>query len=334
MPDSVTAKDAHVLGSPIAPSPTADSESDPPHIHRVIDNSIPAALTIESGETVVFDCPGLPLPENATVEDVVARIDPDRPHTIVGPVEVNDAAPGDTLAVEIIDVELIANHGHTLIIPGEGLLGQEFEAPYIHNFTWTDGAASTELRPGVRVPLNPFCGIMGVMPEAAGEHSTLPPRAIGGNLDIRHLVPGSILYLPVEAPGALFFAGDGHGAQGDGEVSITGLETSVRATLRFSVDRERTVKGPEFHTFAPLNVDAGKHGYYATSAVGPDLYECSQNAIRQMIDRLVAQHDLPREQALILCSLVADLKINEIVDRPNWLVSAYLPMNIFATAQI
>lgn len=332
MAEAVRVKDAHVLGNPTAPSPTADSEPDPPHIHRVIDNSIPAALTIESGETVVFDCPGLPLPGNATVEDVVARIDPDRPHTIVGPVAVEDAAPGDALAIEIIDIELTASHGHTLLIPGEGLLGQDFDAPYIHNFTWTDGAGSTELRPGVRVPLNPFCGILGVMPAAAGEHSTLPPRAIGGNIDIRHLVPGTTLYLPVEAPGALFFAGDGHAAQGDGEVCITGLETSVRATLRLSVDKERTVKGPEFHTVAPLNLDAGTHGYYATSAVGPDLYECSQNAIRHMLDRLVAEHDLPWEQALILCSLVADLKINEIVDRPNWLVSAYVPMSIFADA--
>jgi acetamidase/formamidase len=324
--------DARVLGSPAAPSPTADREPDPPHIHRVIDNSIPAALTIESGEIVVFDCPGLPLPEYATVEDVVARIDPDRPHTIVGPVEINDATPGDTLVVEILDIELSANHGHTPIIPGEGLLGQDFETPHVHNFTWTDGATSTELRPGVKVPLNPFCGILGVMPEAAGEHSTLPPRAIGGNLDVRHLVPGTTLYLPVEVPGALFFAGDGHGAQGDGEVCVTGLETSVRATLRLSVDRERKVKGPEFHTFAPLSVDAGTHGYYATSAVGPDLYECSQNAIRHMINRLIADHDLPWEEALILCSLVADLKINEIVDRPNWLVSAYVPMSIFAEA--
>jgi acetamidase/formamidase len=325
-------KDAHVLGSSKAPSPTADSEPDPPHVHRVIDNSIPAALTIDSGETVIFDCPGMPLPERAAVEDVVARIDPERPHTIVGPVELRDAAPGDTLAVEIIDIELTADYGHTLLIPGEGLLGQDFESPYIHNFTWTEGAASTELRPGVQIPLNPFCGILGVMPEAAGEHSTLPPREIGGNLDIRHLVPGTTLYLPVEVPGAFFFAGDGHGAQGDGEVCITGLETSVRATLRLSIDKEKSVRGPEFHTFAPLDVDAGTRGYYATSAVGPDLYECSQNAIRRMIDRLVGDHDLTWEQALVLCSLVADLKINEIVDRPNWLVSAYVPMSIFGAA--
>lgn len=332
MGQAVQVEQGRILGSPQAPSPVADSDPAPPHIHTVIDNAIPPALTVESGETVVFDCPGLPLPRGATVDDLLARIDPEHPHTIVGPVEVASAEPGDALAVEILDIELIWDHGHTVLVPGEGLLGAEVEAPYVHNFNWTKGAEFTELRPGVRVPLNPFCGMLGVMPEEPGEHSTLPPRATGGNIDLRHLVPGTTLYLPVKVPGAMFFAGDGHGAQGDGEVCVTGLETGVRATLRLSVDKQRRVSEPEFVTYAPLNVDAGRHGYHGTSAVGPDLYECSQNAIRHMVDRLVADHDLPWEQALVLCSLVADLKISEIVDRPNWLVSAYVPLSVFAEA--
>ncbi len=318
---------AQTLGSAIvAPG---RGEDDPPDIHRVVDNSIPPALSIESGETVVFDCPGLPLPPGATVEDLLSNVDPDHPHTIVGPVDVAGAEPGDTLVVEILDVELLNDYGHTVIVPGEGLLGEDVKEPYVHNFSWEEGADEVELRPGVRIPLNPFCGMLGVMPKQEGPLPTLPPRPTGGNLDLRHLVPGSTLFLPVEVPGARFFAGDGHGAQGDGEVCVTGLETSARATLRLSVDKTRRVSEPQFATRAPLEVGPGEHGYHGTSASGPDLYECSQNAIRYMVEYLVEERDLAWEEALVLCSLTVDLKISEIVNRPIWLVSAYLPLSVF-----
>jgi acetamidase/formamidase len=319
-----TTQTRHVLGR----ATTGPAGADPPDIHRVIDNATPPALTIDSGEVVAFDCPGLPLPPSATVADMAA-IDPLRPHTIVGPVAVRGAQPGDALAVEILDIELIQDYGHTAFLPGHGLLGDDVTEPYIHNFTWERGARCTELRPGVQIPLQPFCGILGVMPADPGPHVTMPPRATGGNMDVRHLVPGTTLLLPVQVPGALFFAGDGHGAQGDGEVCITGLETAVRATLRLSVQRSRSIREPQFHTRGPLSVDAGPDGWYATSATGPDLYTCSQNAIRYMIDYLVGEHGLSWAEAYILCSLVADLKINEIVDRPNWLVSAYVPLSVF-----
>jgi acetamidase/formamidase len=305
----------------------AESHLDPPGIRRVIDNSFPPVLTVESGTVVAFECPSMPLPRNATADDLDA-FDAERPHTIVGPVAVAGAEPGDVLAIEVMAVELIAGYGHAAIVPGFGLLGDEVEAPYVHNFEWEPGADSTELRPGVRVPLNPFCGILGVMPAANGEHPTTPPRPIGGNLDIRHLVPGSTLFLPVEVPGALFFAGDGHGAQGDGEVGISGLETPARGTFRLSVNSTRSIRGPQFTTPVPLDVDSAA-GYYATSGVGPDLYACSQEAVRQMVEYLVAEHGLPWQEAYILCSLVVDLKINEAVDIPNWVVSAYLPLSVF-----
>jgi acetamidase/formamidase len=320
----------HLIGSPTAPPPS-DSAHDPPDIHRVFDNAIPPVLTVPEGTIVAFECPGMALPPEAQVEDLAA-LDPDRPHTIVGPVAIEGAEPGDTLMVEILDVELIQNHGHTIIIPGLGLLSEDFPEPYVHNFTWEDGARTAELRPGVHVPLSPFCGILGLAPGEPGEHSTPPPRATGGNVDIRHLVPGTTLWLPVEAPGALFFCGDGHGAQGDGEVCITALETAVRATLRFSLDRRRKIQEPQFLTRSPLNVDAGAAGYYATSAVGPDLYACSQQAVRHLIEYLQFEHDLSRIEAYVLCSLAADLKINEIVDAPNWIVSAYLPLSVFTAA--
>lgn len=308
--------------------PTGDLADDPPNVWRVIDNSLPPALTVEPGDEVTFVCPGMPLPPNATLDDL-AVFDPDRPHTIVGPVEVAGAEPGDTLVVDILAVELAQNYGHAGVMPGFGLLGEEVGEPHIHNFSWDDGAERAELCDGVEIPLDPFCGILGVMPAAPGEHSTNPPRSNGGNIDHRHLVPGSTLYLPIEVPGARFFAGDGHGAQGDGEVGISGLETSVRATMRLSLDKSRRIRQPHFRVPGPLDVESTKLGYYGTMGIGPDLYACSQEAVRAMVEFLVAEHGMVWNEAYILCSLAADLKINEIVDAPNWVVSAYLPLSVF-----
>lgn len=326
MPGSI---DTHrrVIGSPSA-IPTGDPNDDPPAIWRVIDNSVPVAVTVDPGEEVVFQCPGMPLPPEASDADLDV-FDPDRPHTIVGPVEVAGAAPGDTLVVEILSVELAQNYGHAGAMPGLGLLGDEVSEPYIHNFSWEDGAERTELCEGVEIPLNPFCGILGVMPAESGEHSTLPPRSGGGNIDHRHLVPGSTLYLPIEVPGARFFAGDGHGAQGDGEVGISGLETGVTARIRLSLDKSRTIRQPHFRTPGPLDVASTERGYYGTMGIGPDLYACSQEAVRAMVEHLVAERGMRWEHAYILCSLAADLKINEVVDEPNWVVSAYLPLSVF-----
>lgn len=284
---------------------------DPVGIRREVDNSIEPLIRVHPGDTVLFDCPGLPLPPNATIEDL-ALVDADRPHTIVGPVHVEGARPGDTLVVDILDIQLLQGYGHTVIIPGAGLLGGDFDVPYLHNFAWEKGDSYTELRPGIRIPLNPFCGFLGTSPAESGPHSTTPPLPTGGNLDLRHLVPGSRLLLPVRVPGAMFWCGDGHAAQGDGEVCLTAIETGVTATLRFSLDTTRSVSAPQFQTPGPLDIHAGSAGYYATAAVGPDLYECSQNAIRSMIEYLGAEHGLSREEAFVLCSVVVDLKINEI----------------------
>lgn len=316
------------LGTVVARAMT-DPGSDAPGIQRGIDNSVAPALKIDPGTTVLFECPGLPMPPNASVADL-SRIDPERPHTIVGPVYVNGARPGDTLVVDILEVELAQDYGHTVIIPGLGLLGGEFDVPYVHNFSWEAGATFVELKEGIRIPIRPFCGFLGNSPATPGEHSTTPPRNTGGNLDLRHLVAGSRLLLPVEVEGGLFYCGDGHAAQGDGEVCLTAVETAIRATLRISLNTEHPVAAPEFQTPAQSVATEIDHGSYATVGIGPDLYVCSQDAIRRMIDYLVTQHELSREEAYVLCSVAVDLKVGEVVDAPNWVVSAHLPLGIFA----
>lgn len=278
----------------------------------------------------MFECPGPPLPRDAGVAEFVAALDLEASLALVGPVEVAGAQPGDTLVVEVLAVEAVAGYGHAMLIPGEGLLGEEVAEHYVHNFSWKEGDADAELRPGVRVPIDPFCGTLGVMPAAPGPHSPLPPRASGGNMDNRHLVAGATLMLPVEVAGALFFAGDGHAAQGDGEVCVTGLETTVRARLRISVRRDEPIPGPRFLAPPPRGAHVHPRGSFGVSAPGPDLHECSREAVRRMTDWLEAEHGLSFEEALILCSLAVDLRITEIVDRPNWIVSAHLPLAVFA----
>jgi acetamidase/formamidase len=181
----------------------------------------------------------------------------------------------------------------------------------------------------VAVPIEAFPGVMGVALDEPGGHSTMPPRRSGGNMDIRQLAAGSTLYLPVLVDGALFSVGDAHAAQGDGEVCITAVEMSARVTLRFGLQPGRRIAEPRLRTVNPPSGHGRRGPWVATTAAGPDLYASSQQAIRSLIEHIVEERGLSREQAYIICSVAADLKISEIVDAPNWIVSAFLPESIF-----
>ncbi|HEV7127602.1 MAG TPA: acetamidase/formamidase family protein [Ktedonobacterales bacterium] len=296
--------------------------------HLAWDHRIAPIATIQSGETVEFDlldasC-GQIGPE-ATVATVRA-LDFARVDQVNGPIFVEGARPGDTLAVEFLDPRP-ANWGWTAIIPGFGLLADEFDEPALKLWQLVDGWA--EFAPGIRVPLEPFCGEIGLAPAADGPLSTIPPYRHGGNLDTKHLTRGCTLYLPVEVPGALFSLGDGHAAQGDGEVCGTAIETPMRATVRLSVRHDLPIGEPQFLTGGPLNVRTNTDRYYACDGIGPDLREAARHAVRHMIAHLGATYGLTRAEAYMLCSVVVDLKICEIVDAPHWVVGAFLPLSIF-----
>jgi acetamidase/formamidase len=170
---------------------------------------------------------------------------------------------------------------------------------------------------------------MGVALDEPGVHSTAPPRRSGGNMDIKQLHEGSTLYLPVLVDGALFSVGDGHGAQGDGEVCITAVEMSARVTLRFGLAKGKRIAEPQFRMPGPVGVRTNTGSRFVTTAHGPDLYASSQQAIRYMIEHLVEERGLSREEAYVLCSVAVDLKISEVVDAPNWIVAAFLPEMVF-----
>lgn len=293
--------------------------------HNEFDRTLPPILTVESGAVVTFDCPAPPLGPGATAADL-DNIDFSHPHTIVGPVAVEGAKAGDALAIDVLDIELPNPYGHTLFVPGVGLLPDQFDDRYVHNFEFQDGFA--ELRPGVRIPIEPFCGIIGLAPAADGPHPTIPPRRVGGNLDVRDIVVGSRLVLPVEVEGGLLSCGDGHAAQGDGEVCVTAIETAIRPTFRLTVLKDAGVPTPRF-TAPPRPDTRGSAGWFGISAVGGDLLEASRQAISEMIDHLVVDRGLGRAEAYVLCSVAVDLRISEVVNWPNWVVSAYLPLSVF-----
>ena len=228
-------------------------------------------------------------------------------------------------------MELARDFGWTAIRPGRGLLPDEdYDGTYLQIWDLSDRTHARMLqRDDIAVPVAPFPGILGLALAEDGPHSTMPPRETGGNMDNKHLTVGSTLYLPVQVKGALFSTGDAHAAQGDGEVCVTAVETWSKLTLRFSVIGDKHFQEPQLRTSGPLCQTTNTGSYYATTAQGPDLYANAQQAIRYMIQHLISERGLSWEEAYVLCSVCVDLKISEIVDAPNWLVSAFLPEIVF-----
>ena len=295
--------------------------------HLAWDRTVEPVLSVASGSEVAFDALDAScgqITADSTVADLAA-LDFSRVDQVAGPIFIEGAEPGDTLEVELLDFTP-GDWGWTAAIPGFGLLADEFPDPALRITRLAERIA--EFLPGVRIPLAPFCGELGVAP--AGEaRSTIPPTELGGNMDTRHLTAGSTLWLPVAVPGALFSLGDGHAAQGDGEVCGTAIETPMRATVRLTVRRDVRVTAPEFRTAGPLGTSTNTAGWYAADGVGPDLMTAARDATRRMIDRLGIEHGLAAIDAYLLMSVAGDLRISEIVDQPNWIVTAYCPRSIF-----
>ena len=299
-------------------------------VHFKWDVANEPALLVESGDTVTLetrDVSDNQLTPSSKSEEI-ASLDWDRVYPLAGPIAVEGAEPGDTLAIEILDLR-VQDWGWTAIIPGLGLLPDDFPSPYLRLFDLTDGE-NAFLREDVAIPIEPFFGTMGVCPSGAKEQAVMPPGTFGGNLDTRQLVQGATLYLPVQVEGALFSCGDAHAAQGDGEVCVTGIETPIGATLRLALEKGRRIPAPQFRTPGPLTPHANRGDWYGTTGVGPDLYAAAQDAVRAMIEYVSATFGLSPEDAYVLASLCIDLKISEIVDAGQYVVSALLPLNVFA----
>jgi acetamidase/formamidase len=294
------------------------------HIHHDWDRSREPALTIRPGDVVHVDMPITgegQVEESSSIEDVAW--DFETIYNLAGPVYVEGASAGGTLGVEILELRPGA-WGWTAVIPELGLLASDFPDAFLKTFDLRNGTTA-EVAPGVEVPLEPFLGTMGVPIDEAGSVSPFPPHAGGGNVDCRHLVAGSTLWLPVWCDGALFSCGDAHGVQGDGEVCVSAVECAMRATLRFGYS-DRSLAGPAYQVPAPVGIPGP---YRGSMGIHADLMEGARIAVRNTIAWLVEEHGMSREDAYVLCSLAGDLRIHEIVDAGVWNVGMTMPLGVF-----
>jgi acetamidase/formamidase len=240
-------------------------------------------------------------------------------HILTGPIYVEGAEPGDVLEVKILGIDLAIDYGYNGC---SGVLPENCEAGAPVRIIPLDRRTLRgEFAPGILVPLRPFFGSMGVAPPPeAGRVSSNPPGRHAGNLDNRELIAGSTLYIPVFVPGALFEAGDGHAAQGDGEVDQTAIETSLRGRLQLTVRKDMKLSWPRAQT--PTD--------YISMATDPDLLVATRTAIQEMVDFLMAEKHLPRHEAYQLVSIAGDVAVTQLVDKPNVGVHVRLPRSLFA----
>jgi acetamidase/formamidase len=279
------------------------------------ESSLKPLLTINSGERVTLSTvsgtadqmPPAPVPVPPALpqihERVTRRMVPG--HICTGPVGVRGAKPGQTLQVDIETIDLNYDWGYNVVRPLAGALPYDFDETRLIHIPLDSKRMTGRLPWGMEIPLKPFFGVMAVAPPAAwGTLSTLPPRQNGGNLDNKELVAGTTLYLPIYVDDALFSVGDGHGAQGDGEVCITAIETGLVGTFRLSVREDMPLKWPLAET--PTHM--------ITMAFDPDLDDCVVIALRQMIDLICERTGIDRYQAHTLCSLAADLRVTQVVN--------------------
>lgn len=307
-----------MLYTPLRMAPDTLRRDDDRNVHFQWDASLPPVLTVDSGSEVVVETrsgeDGQFRPDSTPAD--VAAMDMRRLHALSGPIFVRGAEPGDTLAVEVLQIST-ADWGFTMQRPGAGfLLGFP---DYFRAYRLADGFAQLGAS-NIRIPLRPFLGVMGIAP-ANGVLSTIPPGPHGGNLDCRDLVAGSTLYLPVFVSGALFSCGDGHAAQGDGEVCVTAIECAVTAHLRLSV-----LKGG-----IPLTSPrAETTDTYMCLSAAPTFEEAARVCLEDML-LLISEHTgLTRADAYALASAAVDLRINQVVNRTVG-VRAVLPKAILHT---
>lgn len=287
--------------------------------HNKFSSNIEPVLRVSTGaviEAFTEDASDRQLLAGATLADL-RNLSFDPIHPLTGPVYVEEAEPGDMLAVKLHKIDLL-DYGWNAITPGFGFLAEEFPNPYIQTYTFDSSSQSVAFKDNIQIPLRPFPGVMGVAPATKDSLNTIPPRANGGNMDDPHMVEGTTIYFPVFVKGALFSIGDGHAAQGLGEVCGTAIEAPLRIVYDIHVIKGKSIKEPQYET----------DDYYAVTAFATSLDEASKKAVRYMIDYLEEEHSLTRQEAYALCSLAGDLKIAEVVDLPHVLVTMHMSKSV------
>ncbi len=319
---------------PAAPPESHELKLVPANVHwGYYDASVKPVLRIASGDTVHVEtmvargierlmAAGADEREIPDALKVVERVVTERgpgAHPLTGPMHVEGAEPGDVLEVKIQGFEFLHPYGVTGFIPNSGTLPDDFPYAKFKLIRLNLAGGTADFGHGVTLKLAPFFGSIGVAPPPlVGRISSGPPGPHAGNLDNKELIAGSTLYLPVHVRGALLSIGDAHAMQGDGEVTLTALETSVRGTVQVSVRKGKRLNWPRAET--PT--------HYIAMGLHPDLNEAARLAVREAIDFLTAEKGIPRDEAYILCSIGVDLHVTQLVDGTKG-VHAMVPKSIF-----
>jgi acetamidase/formamidase len=304
----------------------------PQPTHSVWNRALEPRLRVESGDEVKIECvdaSGAQVRPGMTTEEYL-RIDRTRIHSLTGPIWIEDAEPGDVLEIDVLSIDH-KGWGWSSVVEGLGFLKEQFREPYL--FHWQlDFDSTSSLAPAI-VPLRPFAGVMGVARAEDGEFRTRPPGPFGGNLDVRELCAGSRLYLPVFNRGALFSCGDGHAAQGDGEVCINGIECPLDVTLRFRLHKQQPLSGPIVESSESVLADSSTDAWVMVET-GTDLADTARAATLRMIDLLVSRWDFTPVHAYILCSVAMRLRLSQVVNEPVHTVSAALSKQILPPREL
>lgn len=300
--------------------------------HSVWDRTLQPRLHVESGDEVQVECVdasgGQVYPGMSTEEYL--RIDRTRIHALTGPIWMEGAEPGDVLQVDVLATRH-SGWGWTSVVEGLGFLKERFREPYL--FHWhLEGDSTHSLAPAV-VPVRPFLGVMGVARAEDGSFRTRPPGPFGGNLDVRELCAGSKLYLPVFNRGAMFSCGDGHAAQGDGEVCINGIECPLDVTLRLRLHKQQPLAGPIVEASDAAAPDSTADAWVVVET-GTDLAEAARGATHRMIDLLVSRWGFSAVHAYLLCSVALKLRLSQVVNEPVHTVSAALSKQILPPREL
>jgi acetamidase/formamidase len=300
--------------------------------HSVWDRSLKPRLRVEPGDEVQIECvdasggqvvPGINVAE-------YLGIDRTRIHALTGPIWIEGAGPGDVLQVDVLATRH-GGWGWSSVVEGLGFLKDRFREPDL--FHWLlEGEATRSLEPAI-VPVRPFLGVMGVARADDGAFRTRPPGPFGGNLDVRELCAGSTLYLPVYNAGALFSCGDGHAAQGDGEVCINGIECPLDVTLRFRLHKHQPLTGPIVEASERTARDSTSDAWVVVES-GIDLAETARAATLRMIDLLVSRWEFSEVHAYLLCSVALKLRLSQVVNEPMYTVSAALSKQILPAREL
>ncbi len=327
---AVSAASAQTGGATYTLKPTPKTvawgyyDASTPPVLRIKSGDIVEIQTLLTNEPDPLEAAGVPPDQvEQSLRDIVAQVKDKGPggHILTGPIYIESAEPGDVLEVRILAIKLAIPYAYNGFGPRSGIFPNEFPYPKIKIIPLDANRMMAHFADGIDIPLHPFFGSLGVAPPLRmGRIHSSPPWIHAGNLDNKDLVAGTTLYIPVHARGALFQVGDGHAGQGDGEVDVTAMETSLVGTFQFVVRKDMHFHWPRAET--PT--------HFITMGLDPDLNEAAKMAVREMIDYLTTEKHLTRDDAYMLSSVAADLRITQLVDGTKG-AHMMIPKSIFTS---